>query len=134
MDASLFTQSESCSFIMRDVKVYADGSGGVCSLEVVSTPFSALTQFFFDTPSLGAFVENLATVERTLSGEAKLGLEHEEPYVLFLGNGRGKITVSGLLIDSREHMQKLQFSFATDQTSLGPFLAGLREVISAYAA
>jgi len=113
---------------MRNVELFADDSGGVCNLEVVSTPFSASTRFFFDVPSLGVFIENIAVIERTLSGEAKLGQEFEEPYVLFRGNGRGHITVSGLLIDSTEHMQKLQFSFKTDQTSLGPFIASLRKV------
>lgn len=52
---------------------------------------------------------------------------------MFRGNGRGQVTVSGMLIDSTERWQKLEFSFATDQTALGHFLAELRRVTDAAA-
>jgi len=133
MDASLNTQSKSCGLVMKDIEIFEDGSGGVCILEIQSAPFAASTRFFFDSPPLGAFVENLAALDRSLLGEAKLGQQFEDPHFMFRGNGRGQITVSGLLVDTTEHWQKLEFSFATDQTALGPFLAELRRVVDAAA-
>jgi len=134
MDAALDTHDASRVFIMRNVEVFSDGSGGVCALEIVSPPFSARDRFYFDTPALTTFIEQLANIERTLVGEARLGQQFEEPYVLFRGNGRGHINVSGLLIDQSEHGQKLEFSLTTDQTALGSLIAGLREVTDARAA
>lgn len=131
MDAVLHTQSKSCGFNMRDIEIFPDGSGGVCNLEVISTPFFGEIRFFFDYPSLPEFIENLNVIEHTLSGEAKLGQLYEEPYVMFRGVGLGHITVSGFLAEHTEHTQKLHFSFTTDQTALGPFINSLREITNA---
>jgi hypothetical protein len=132
MDALLYTQTESCGLAMRELELFKDNSGGVCYLEVVSKPFSVATDFFFDTHSLKDFVKNLEEIEINFVGEAKLGLEYEEPYILFRGDRLGHVKVSGLLIDTRENMQKLEFSFQTDQTSLRPFIANLREICNSY--
>lgn len=130
MDAVLLTQSESCGFNMRDIEIFADGSGGVCNLEVISRPFSGEIRFFFDYPSLTEFIESLKVIERTFSGVAKLGQLHEEPCLMVRGVGLGHITVSGFLAVYSEHTQKLDFSFTTDQTALGPFINSLLEVIN----
>ena len=130
MDAALLTQSTSCGLSMRDIEIFEDGSGGACLLEIISAPFSASIRFFFDVRPWQQFTHNLSIIDRTLSGEAKLCQDYENQYVLLRGNGRGHINVSGLLSDSTEHMQRLEFSFVTDQTSLGPFITGLRAVIN----
>jgi hypothetical protein len=123
MDASLHTQSDYCGLAMRGIKLYTDIAGGECLLEVNSHPFRASVQFYFDG-SLSKFVENLKVLDTTLSGQSKLAQSHEEPYVLIAGDGRGHITVTGLLVAM---MQKLQFSFVTDQTSLRPFIEALEQ-------
>ena len=131
MDASLRTQDESRQFAMNGVRLFEDGSGGVCQLYVVAAPFSASVQFFFDSMQLPRFVDNLAVIERTLSGEARLGLQFEEPHIAFRGDGRGHVIVSGLLTDTREQMQRLEFCFVTDQTALGALISALREFTGA---
>jgi hypothetical protein len=131
MDALLFTQSESYGLVMRELKLYRDGSGGTCYLEVVSKSFSASASFFFDD-SLEDFIKNLEEIESNYVGEARLGLEYEEPYILFRGDRLGHVKVSGLLVDTRENVQKLEFSFQTDQTSLRPFIANLRDICNSY--
>ena len=78
MDAILNTQSASCGLAMKDIEIFADDSGGVCNLEVTSAPFSASIRFFFDYPTLAVFADNLSVVERSLSGEARLGSEFEK--------------------------------------------------------
>ena len=133
MDASLDTQSDSGSLAMRAIDIFSDGSGGSCNLEITSLPFTASISFFFDFPTLPEFVDNLILLEKTLSGEAKLGQNYEEAYICLQGNGRGAIRVSGLLAVYSEHTQELRFSFKTDQTALGKFIADLKEIIRANA-
>ena len=126
MDAILH-KSEAYGLKMKDIKMFSDGSGGVCDLVVTSMPFTGSFRFFFDYPSLPEFTENLEAIKRNLRGEATLGQQFEESYVRFYGNGLGHITVSGLLAEHKEQTQKLQFSFVTDQTALGPFINDLNE-------
>ena len=128
MDAVLATHSKTHALAMRDIKLFADGSGGMCSLDLISTPFTAATGFTFDYPPMTDFIERLAALQESLVGEARLGQQYEEPFVLFSGDGRGHITVSGVLGDYGDHIQRLEFEFTTDQTALGPFVQDLRNL------
>jgi hypothetical protein len=107
---------------MRGIEVFSDGSGGCCELELKSFPFQALVTFFFDDPSLSEFSDRLRALEFSLLGSARLGNLYEEPYLEFVGNGRGQIKVSGRLQVSGDHIQQLDFEFSTDQTALGSFI------------
>jgi hypothetical protein len=129
MNAELQTNNDACGLRMENIKMYPDQSGGSCDLEVISLPFRANIRFFFDWPPLNQFVEQLEDIEQSLSGEATLGQQFEEPYIKFKGNGLGHIEVSGLLIVYNENIQKLEFSFTTDQTAVGPFIEELRSVV-----
>lgn len=126
MDAELFTQSETCSLLMRGIELFCDGSGGHCQLDVKSHPFQGQVVFFFDNPSLIEFADQLAELERTLLGRVRLGNVYEDPYIEFEGNGRGHVVVRGTLCVTGDHMQQLDFEFKTDQTALGPFIHQLR--------
>jgi hypothetical protein len=134
MDVVLRTNAENTGLNLRCVELYRDGSGGGCLLEVKSGPFAAKVQFFFDAGPWRAFLRDLDALNESLSGEAKLGLDFEEPFIAFRGDGRGHIQVSGLLIEHSAHSQRLEFSFVADQTALAPFLSDLREVARAPAA
>ena len=134
MSAELLTQNHHRRLMMDKIELYRDGSGGHCLLEVVSAPFSASFSFYFDNPPFTEFVRCLETIHRTLAGEARLGNNHEDPYISFRGDGRGHITVSGLLVVYDEHSQKLAFSFESDQTSLPSFISDLRKVFESPAA
>lgn len=112
MDAILRTQSDTCQFTMSEVVLYPNDSGGVCTLMIVSRPFSATTQFYFDKPPLRQFAEQLSAIYESLNGEAK----------------RGHVTVTGLLTQFNQQMQQLRFSFTTDQTALQPFISALLEI------
>jgi hypothetical protein len=107
---------------MLDIEQFSDDSGGVCNLDVQSSPFQAQIKFFFDNPSLLKFIDQLKNLENSLSGKARLGNMYEDPYIQFEGNGRGHVTVSGKLQVSGDHSQQLEFEFRTDQTALGPFI------------
>jgi hypothetical protein len=119
---------------MGGIQLFADGSGGVCLLEVESPPFSASTPFYFDEHFWKRFLAELAALDSTLSGEAKLGQHFEEPYICLSSvGGRGHILVKGVLVENSEHSQRLEFSFVTDQSVLTPFLTGLQAAAEAHA-
>lgn len=134
MDASLRTNTGNPSFVLADLKLYPDASGGHCILEVQSGPFAARADFFFDAGPWTSFLRDLANLDRTLRGVARLGLDHEDPFVELRGGSRGQVVVSGLLLEQSANPQRLEFSFETDQTALAPFLADLHDVQRAYAA
>ena len=128
MDASLHTNSEHYGLNMKNVEFFDDGSGGSCFLEVASSPFTVAVSFFFDDPPISKFIEALEGIDRTLIGEAKLGQQYEEPYFVLRGDGKGHVSVSGVLTDFSIDQQRLEFSFVTDQTALRPFIVGLKEI------
>lgn len=127
MDATLFTQSDTNSLVMRDIQVFSDDSGGRCNLELRSSPFQAQIEFFFDSPNLSEFADQLKALEFSLLGSARLGNLYEDPFIEFEGDGRGHIRVSGRLQVSGDHSQQLDFEFSTDQTALGTFVHELKD-------
>lgn len=129
MNSEPSIHDDTCGLRMTDIEIFSDRSGGNRYPDVVSLPFRAHVQFFFDWPPLNQFVKQFAAIEQSLSGEATLGQQFEDPYIKFKGNGCGHIEVSGLLTEYGEHIQRLQFSFTTDQTAIGPFIVGLRSVV-----
>jgi hypothetical protein len=131
MNAALNTHSEQHCLFMKNIELFDDGSGGACFLEVMSFPFSAATQFFFDQPSLDEFVAALESLDAKLVGEAKLGQQFEEPFFSLRRNGRGQIIVSGVLAIFAEHSQRLEFEFVTDQTVLSSFISDLKAICDA---
>jgi hypothetical protein len=131
MDASLHTNSEIYGLNMKEVKFFDDGSGGTCFLEVSSPPFKAAVSFFFDAPPILTFIDALEGIYRTLIGEARLGLQFEEPYFSLRGDGNGHVSVSGVFTGGSENEQRLEFSFVTDQTALRPFILELKEICRA---
>lgn len=133
MDVVLRTNAADTGLSLRSLEIYRDGCGGGCLLDVQSGPFAAQIRFFFDMGPWNAFLQDLERLNESLSGEARLGLDFEEPFIALRGDGQGHIQVYGLLVEPRAHSQRLEFSFRTDQTALGPFLSELREVASASA-
>lgn len=114
---------------MREIKIFSTSSGGVCKLDVLSSPFSASIDFLFDYLCFQKFILDLQNIEKNLVGEAKLFQEYEEPYICFKGNALGHVIVSGVLGIYSEHTQILEFSFKTDQTALSQFIAGLNMIL-----
>jgi hypothetical protein len=82
--------------------------------------------FYFEVDPLQRFIAALEPLERTLTGHARLQPMWEEPFVELSGNGRGAITVSGLMVENGDRTQRVEFAFSTDQTCLAPFIAALR--------
>ncbi|WP_156226476.1 hypothetical protein, partial [Herbaspirillum chlorophenolicum] len=100
MNATLITNSELNSLCMQDIRIFEDDSGGVCRLDLRSSPFQAQIDFFFDNPVFPDFVAQLERLKDSLVGKARLGNCHEEPFIQFEGDGLGHILVSGKLLDT----------------------------------
>jgi hypothetical protein len=83
----------------------------------------------FRGTDIALFAEGLATLERTLSGQAVL--ESSDGYldVILTGDGRGHVAVSGEAWDQPRFGSHLAFTYEVDQTFLAPLLAGVGSVI-----
>jgi hypothetical protein len=95
-------------------------------LSVRSGPFSADMAFYFEAHGLTKFVADLESLNKTLTGRARLKLEHEDPFLELEGDGRGHIKVRGKLLQAGPDFQTLSFEFTCDQTALPPFVEAMK--------
>ena len=94
-----------------------------CVLQVSSGRFSYQGRFYFDR--FDNFISELELLALTLVGTATLREDYNDSYLRLEGATRGRITVSGLLVEHSELGQELRFAFSTDQTCLAPFVRDL---------
>ena len=125
MDIALSSNSPIAALELREIQRYADGSGFATLLVVRSGGFAAALPFYFEPPCLTEFVHALKGMDRSLSGSATLKPMWEPQFVTMELDHRGHVRVFGELVESKEHEQRLQFSFETDQTCLRQFAADL---------
>ena len=96
--------------------------------------YNISTVMHVDIYDLAAFADALCTLRETLNGRVLLEESPEsEAYLLFEGDGRGHITVSGRLLagDGEDDRLWSAFRFAGDQTML-PAAEQMREDLSEY--
>ena len=105
-----------------------DDEGFKCQLNVISGPFTADIEFWFDISSAREVIECLGKIYEKPRAEAKLGFRYEQPYIQFKGDGLGHIEISGLLVEGPP-FQRLEFTFQSDQTLISEFLSELRDLI-----
>jgi hypothetical protein len=105
-----------------------DDEGYKCQLNLMSKPFAAEIEFWFDLVSAKGVVKCLENIHEKPREEAKLGFRYEQPYIQFKGDGLGHIEVSGLLVDGPP-FQRLEFTFQSDQTLISGFLAELKDLL-----
>jgi hypothetical protein len=103
------------------------------TLALRSGAFAAELPFHFDDLVLGDFLRELDAMDRTLVGAATLRTPNEDPYVRLVASGSGYVEVGGLLVDSRNPWQRLEFEFGTDQTVLRPLVDDFRAACAALA-
>ena len=107
----------------------------IMGVNVYSDGFCASTSMDIDIRELAVFSEKLCQVYDTLSGEARI----EEPYGLhmylqFIGDGKGHISVKGLLHGGNRvgNEHTLEFENSIDQTELRAFCFALRDACNDY--
>jgi hypothetical protein len=108
-------------------EILAD-EGYKCQLSLVSGPFTADIEFWFDISSAKEVVTCLEHIYDKPRAEAKLAFRYEQPYIQFKGDGLGHIEISGLLTYGPP-FQRLEFTFQSDQTLVSPFVDELKALI-----
>ena len=129
MNIILQTNASDPSLEFRNCRPCDDDSFQ-CQLIVGSSPFSAEQGFWFERFYLEAAVVALEVLNKSFRGNAKLGLQFEEPFVALAGDGLGHVAVSGLLVQSGPRFQRLEWEFQTDQTCLVPLIRDFRNLLS----
>jgi hypothetical protein len=128
VDIVLQTNSENPSFTFRGLKRFEDGSGYSAKLVIRSGWVAAEYDFFFGTDALHGFLHDLEQIDQTLAGVARLKPAYEAQFIELRGDGSGHVTIHGDLIEHGAMEQRLQFTFATDQTCMRPFIGALRQI------
>ncbi len=113
---------------LLNIKRFDDNSGYISLLNILSKPFSAQIDFYFEEFALKQFYDQLLAIDLTLSGEAILKPMWEPQFIKFEIDSRGHVTIKGELYSG---LQKLTFEFKTDQTYLKPFISDLSKVLVA---
>lgn len=128
MDIIFPTDSEETKLELRNCNRFEDGSGYRTDLIILSGGFSLEIEFFFEEPSLGQFIKNLAEIELSLAGEAVLKPMWEDDYIKCEMLDLGHLLVCGEFTQHSPHSQQLRFAFDSDQAALSPFLLHLRKL------
>ncbi len=119
------------SKIVRLVEIERFHDGGYrCHLTVVSGGFSCARPFYFDDAALSAAVPCLRKMAAGAAGKCVVKGLWEDSYIQIESNDLGHVVVSGEIVENSECLQRLEFTFRTDQTILAPLskeLNGLRK-------
>jgi len=126
MDIQLCTNQPHKTLRLGNVERYADGSGYRAVLEVRSRGFEVTAPFYFEPEPLSRFLDDLVTMDRSLTGSATLKPLFEDPFIELTLTRRGSVVVRGEMFEHSEHSQHLKFEFETDQTVLKPLIDALR--------
>ena len=122
-----------------EVKVFESdvrySSNTLMTVTVDSFGFCGSSIFDIDVKQFGRFVRELGQIYQTLSGAAEIREPWGEQFLAFEGNGRGHISVEGLVCPAGLHgfTQQLRFENMVDQTCLREFAAELRADFERYA-
>jgi hypothetical protein len=128
IDVILRTNSDNPSLTLRSC--HRLGSDFGCLLSLRSGPFSADVDFYFEGHALLQFVDDMRGIDTSLRGKARLKLDFEDPFLELEGDGRGHVHVRGLLVQTGDVSQRMEFHFRTDQTCLRPFIDDLEHLTS----
>ena len=123
MDIKLRTNTEDPKLEFLKIEKYDDQSGYGSTINVASNGFSAKVFFTFEEWSMDEFIKQLEACDRTLSGEATLKPQWDNWFITFSLNGRGQVTVNGMLYTPE---QELKYEFTTDQTCLAPLITDFK--------
>ena len=131
MNNTFLLESESFSLSL-DFEVFESDisypSNTVLTVSVSSAGFSASTKMDIDIKDIPTFYYELQKVYDSLKGEAKIQEPYgNQQYILFSGDKKGHILVSGTLNSNGENgfWQELKFENCIDQTFFPQFLKKL---------
>ena len=128
MNDTILLESESFSLSL-DFQVFESDisypSNTILTVSVSSAGFSASTTMDIDIKDIPTFCNELQNLYDSLKGEAKIQEPYgNQQYILFSGDKKGYILVSGMLNSNGANgfWQELKFENCIDQTFLPKFL------------
>jgi hypothetical protein len=83
---------------------------------------------YFEVEDFCRFRKSLASVYETLSSKAELAHREKQLTLSVEGNGRGAISVTGVVYAHATHGSKLEFEFALDQTFLPEAIRAIQKL------
>ena len=110
-------------------------SNTILTVSVSSAGFSASTTMDIDIKDIPTFYYELQKVYDSLKGEARIQEPYgDQQYILFSGDKKGHILVSGTLNSNGENgfWQELKFENCIDQTFFSQFLKKLSAFSNQY--
>jgi hypothetical protein len=122
-----FTVGPEQFFRIDEVEQFPDGSGYVGRISLRSGSF-ALQGLKFHFDRLDEFLSQTRRLYDTLSGSAELGQQWERNHLSLSATMRGHIRVAGHFELYDGETQRLEFSFASDQTFLPAFITSVERV------
>lgn len=138
MNDTVLLKSESFS-ISLDFEVFESDisypSNTILTVSVSSAGFSASTTMDIDIKDIPTFYYELQKLYDSLMGEAKIQEPYgNQQYILFSGDKKGHILVSGVLNSNGANgfWQELKFENCIDQTFLPQFLKNLSTFSNQY--
>lgn len=138
MDDTILLESENFRLSL-DFQVFESDisypSNTILSVSVSSEGFSASTTMDIDIKAIPIFCNELQKTYDSLKGEAKIQEPYgNQQYILFTGDKKGHIFVSGMLNSNGANgfWQDLKFENCLDQTFLPQFLRKLTAFSNKY--
>jgi hypothetical protein len=127
MDITLQTNSDD-TLEMRGIELLEDNSAYQMQLVVSSNGFAGNISLFIEPQQYNKFIDELDTMNTTLSGSATMKPLWEDDYIRIECNKKGQLTVSCELFEHSDFDKYLKLSFMTDQTCLTPFIKDLKSI------
>jgi hypothetical protein len=127
MDITLQTNSDD-TLEMRGIELLEDNSAYQMRLVVSSNGFAGNISLFIEPQQYNEFIDELDTMNTTLSGSATMKPLWEDDYIKIECNTKGQLTVSCELFEHSDLDKYLKLSFMTDQTCLTPFIKDLKSI------
>ncbi len=131
MNDTILLESENFS-LSFDFRVFESDisypSNTILTVSVSSAGFSAATTMDIDIKDIPTFCDELHNLYDSLKGEAKIQEQYgNQQYILFSGDKKGHILVSGILNSNGANgfWQEMKFENCIDQTFLPQFIKKL---------
>lgn len=109
-----------------------DGDWIECELSIASGGFRGSFRANLRSEEFTAFLEQTRELVEALQGSASLTTMEGQIALYLTGNGKGAIRVHGEAIDEAGGLNRLQFEFEIDQTSLVPICESLEHLLAAF--
>jgi hypothetical protein len=115
-----------------DLFDYWDANWIVCEVEIAAGGFRGTFRADLRSEEFRSFLEDVEELRRTLEAAATFTTMEGQIALSLTGDGKGRVCVTGEALDVAGTGNRLQFSFALDQTCLPPICQSLESLLAAF--